>query len=120
MSKSICDFVEFREDLARAIEPGITKRSRKEILKVLFDDIDKHIDARLAAAEHKAWCADVNADGSREHLVEVIAAGMVDRQWISVDERLPEGGVSVMVYSPPTQHDWTFGMFERGSSKDPT
>lgn len=41
-----------------------------------------------------------------------VAAVVQDRQaaaspWISVADRLPEVGVPVMVYSPPTQHDWS-------------
>lgn len=58
---------------------------------VIRENIITYIDARIAAAEHKAWCAEVNEDGAREHLAEVLAAGMVDKpQWISVDERLPK------------------------------
>ena len=26
--------------------------------------------------------------------------------WVSVEERMPEVGMTVMVYSPPTKHDW--------------
>lgn len=48
------------------------------------------------------------AEQYRQGQRDAVAADRARRGdgWISVEERLPEVGMLVMVYSPPTQHDW--------------
>lgn len=60
-----------------------------------------HIAARIAAADHRAWCAEVNLDMAREKLAEVQTAGMVDKpQWISMADKMPPKGESVLIFYP--------------------
>jgi hypothetical protein len=51
--------------------------------------------AALAAANHRAWCAEVNEDGAKEHLAEVVAqrrtsaapATLFDRKLVDLEQR---------------------------------
>jgi len=41
-----------------------------ELAQAEIDDLR----SALTVAEHRAWCAEVNEDGAREHLAELLAA----------------------------------------------
>jgi hypothetical protein len=84
---------DFREDLARLSEQGLHRKTRSLIVKDVMQAI--HV---YAAAQREV--------GRKEAAPHPHADEAAKVEWISVDDRMPDAGVLVVVYSPPTEYDW--------------